>query len=102
MSGRGKKKIAVFVCAILLMAMFVSSAFVLREAVHGHECTGGDCPVCLLIARVNQVRRGFGIALSTLLLLGCALAVLRRGCAPVTADVPAAYTPVGRKTRLNN
>lgn len=34
-------------CAGLILAVFVFSAFAALEA--GHDCTGEDCPVCRLL-----------------------------------------------------
>lgn len=94
--------IAAIVCAVMLLSLFVSSAYIAHEATHHHDCTGEDCPVCRFIAQVEQVRRGFGTALSALLLICLALSLRREMRAPATAEVPALCTPVGRKVRLND
>ena len=94
--------IAAMICAAMLLSMFVSSAFIVHESAHHHECTGGDCPICQFIAQIEQVRRGFGMALLALLLVCCALALRREERASAAVDVPALCTLVGRKTRLND
>lgn len=94
--------IAAIICAIMLLSMFVSSAYVVHEATHRHECTGEDCPICQFIAQVEQLRRGFGMVLLALLLARFALAARREVRAPERAAVPALCTLVGRKIRLNN
>ena len=99
---RRRQWIAALICAVMLLSMLVSSAYIAHEAAHHHECTGEDCPVCRFIAQVEQVRRGFGTALSALLLICLALALRREMRAPATAEVPALCTTVGRKVRLND
>ena len=94
--------IAVAVCAVMLLSVIVSSAYIAHEAAHHHQCTGEDCPICQFIAQIEQIRRGFGMALLALLLICFALALRRESHASATADVPALCTPVGRKVRLND
>lgn len=94
--------IIVAICAVMLLSMFVSSAYVVHEATTHHECSGDNCPICQFIAQLEQVRRGFGMMLLALLLICFALAVRREGVALVMADVSALCTLVGRKIRLNN
>ena len=101
MNGR-RRVVAAILCAVLLLSMFVSSAYVAHEAAHPHECAGEDCPICQCIAQVARLRRGLGVALLALLLLCLAMAVRREVCPPETAEVPALRTLVGRKIRLNN
>lgn len=94
--------IALALCIVMMLFMFVSSAYIAREAAHPHSCSGEDCPVCLLIAQVEQVRRGFGLILLALLLICFALALRRDWRAFASANLPALDTPVSRKIRLNN
>ena len=94
--------IAVAVCAVMLLSVIVSSAYIVHEAAHHHQCTGEDCPICQFIAQVEQVRRGFGMALLALLLICFALALRREAHAPAAADIPVLCTLVGRKVRLND
>ena len=90
-------------CVVLLLCVFASSAYIVHEAAHPHECAGEDCPVCQLISQVEQLRRGFGMALLALLLICFALAVGHEWRTRAMAeDVPALCTLVGRKVRLND
>ena len=100
--NKNRRLIAAVVCVVVLLSMFVSSAYIAHEAAHRHQCVGEDCPICQFIAQVEQVRRGFGMALLALLLICFALALRREAHAPATADVPALCTLVGRKVRLND
>ena len=100
--SKRRRLMALLLCIAMMLSMFVSSAYIAREAAHHHECSGENCPVCLLIAQVEQVRRGFGMILLALLLICFALAVRRDRCAFTSANLPASGTLVGRKIRLNN
>ncbi len=94
---------AAIICVVLLLSIFVSSAYIVHEAAHHHDCTGDNCPICRFIAQIEQLRRGFGMALLALLLICYALAVgheLRTRA--MAEDVPALCTLVGRKIRLND
>ena len=55
--------------AALLLCIFVSSAYIVHEAVCHHDCAGENCPICQFIAQIEQLRRGFGMALLALLLI---------------------------------
>lgn len=100
--SKNRRLIAAIICVVVLLSMFVSSAYIVHEATHHHQCTGEDCPICQFIAQIEQVRRGFGMALLALLLIRFALALRRETRALAAAGVPALCTLVGRKVRLNN
>ena len=94
--------IVMMLCAVMLLFLFVSSAYIAHEAAHPHDCTGEHCPVCQFIAQLEQLRRSFGAALVALAAL-CLAPIARRSMRALTpADVPAFATPVGLKIRLNN
>ncbi|MBQ3479662.1 MAG: hypothetical protein IJH25_16020 [Clostridia bacterium] len=100
---RRRHVIAAIICAVLLMTIFVSSAYIVHEAAHHHDCTGENCPICQFIAQIEQTRRGFGMALLALLFL-CFMLAVDHGwrTRAVAEQVPALGTPVGRKIRLND
>ena len=100
--SKNRRLIAAVISVVVLLSMFVSSAYIVHEAAHHHECTGEDCPICQFIAQVEQVCRGFGMALLALLLIRFALALRREARTLATAGIPALCTLVGRKVRLNN
>lgn len=100
--NKRRRAIAVALCAVVLLFAVVSSAYIAHEAAHPHDCVGKGCPVCRLIARVEQLRRGFGMALPALLLACLALAAGREWRAGAGEDLPAPGTLVGRKIRLND
>ena len=101
--NRRSHVIAAIICAALLLCIFVSSAYVVHETAHHHECTGENCPSCQFIAQIEQLRRGFGMALLELLLICFALKVGHEWrTRAIAEDVPALCTLVGRKVRLNN
>ena len=37
--------IAMALCIVMMLSMFVSSAYIAHEAAHHHECSGDNCPV---------------------------------------------------------
>ncbi len=93
----------VIICAVMLLSIFVSSAYIVRETAHHHECVGENCPICRFIAQIEQLRRGYGVALLALLMICLALTVGREWRARAMAEnVPALCTLVGRKIRLND
>ena len=102
MNKRGHM-IAAIICVALLLCIFASSAYIVHEAVYHHECTGENCPVCQFIAQIEQLRRGFGMALLALLLICYMLGVGHewRTRAMMEKD-PVLCTLVGRKIRLND
>ena len=102
MMSKNKRLIGAVIYVVVLLSMFASSAYIVHEAAHHHACAGEDCPICRFIAQVEQVRRGFGMALLALLLICFALALRREARAAMAADVPALCTLVGRKVRLND
>ena len=102
MMSRRSHVIAAALCAVMLLSLFVSSAYIVHETAHPHACVGDDCPVCRFIAQVEQFCRGFGMALLALLTVCLALAVRQVWRATATVFVPALCTPVGRKIRLND
>lgn len=90
------------VCAVMVLSMLLSSAYLAHEAACHHSCVGEDCPVCRFIAQVGQLRRDFGLALLALLAACFAVAVGRASFAPAAAYMPPCSTLVGRKIRLND
>ena len=66
--SKRRHAIAMALCIVMMLSMFVSSAYIAHEAAHHHVCSGDNCPVCQFIAQVEQVRRGFGMILLALLL----------------------------------
>ncbi len=100
--GRNHVFVAV-VCAVLVLSLLVSSAYIVHEAACHHLCMGEQCPVCQFLAQVEQLCKGFGLVLLALLLAG--FAMLARPSAfgrEVTANGSVLCTLVGRKIRLND
>ncbi len=98
---RHQKRIgAGFLCAIIVLAMLVSSAFILHEA--GHDCTGEDCPICQAVAINGQLLRLIGAAILVLATLPGALHIKQAWAADRGCFAPASGTLVSWKIRLNN
>lgn len=100
--SRRKHMVALALCAVVLLLVIVSTAYIAHEASHPHDCVGEDCPVCRFIAQIEQLRRGFYAALLALLLR--TLAPAMSGSLPVrlAEAASARRTPVRMKTRLND
>ena len=101
--NRRRHMIAVIFCVVMLLSIFASSVYIVHELAHHHDCTGEECPICQFIAQIEQLRRGFGMALLALLLICFMLGVGHewRTRAMMEND-PALCTLVGRKIRLND
>ena len=95
--------IAAIICVAIALCLFVSSAYLVHETAHRHACSGENCPICQFIAQVEQLRRGFSMALLALLVICFSLAVGHPRHAGATAeDRYALCTLVGRNIRLND
>ena len=71
---------AATICLVLVLFVLVSSAWIVHETTHHHDCTGTGCPICQFIAQLEQLRQGFGLVLMALLALFAAPAAGRSGC----------------------
>lgn len=94
--------IAAVMCAVMLLSLFVSSAYILRETAHPHACEGEHCPTCQFIAQIEKLLGAFSAALLALSLVCLVLTARRERRVWTAACVPALCTPVGMKTRLND
>ena len=97
-----RRALAVALCVVTVLALFVSSAYLVHEAAHPHCCVGKSCPVCQFIAQIEEVFRGFGLALAALLMLVLAALARRERTAPAVALPVDLVTLVGQKVRLND
>ena len=95
-----RRHIAALLCVVLVLALAVSSAFIVHEA--GHDCAGNGCPICRMIAVHMDLLRAMGLAVLILL----ALFFLLRGKfarrEPRRFSLPVSGTLVSWKIRLNN
>lgn len=99
--AHAKRAIALLVC-VCLAAAFLFSAWFATAHIH-HDCTGNDCPVCMLIHRLSDLLRK--LARAVMLLAASFLAVLTalHGAAPYrTFEDARGNTPVSLKVQLNN
>ena len=55
-----KRGYALLLCVGLILALFVSSAFLIHEA--DHDCSGEDCPICRTIALTTALMRTLCLA----------------------------------------
>lgn len=77
-----KRFYALLLCAVLVLALSVSTVFILHEA--DHDCTGEDCPICRDIALHISLLKAAGLAALT---------------APALFSVPAAFANRRRRDR---
>ena len=89
------------VCLLLALCLLVSSAYLMREAFHPHDCDGEACPICALILRVEQIGRGLGLLLA---LSAARLAVYEasRFCVHTRKNDFSPFTPVRLMVRMND
>ncbi len=87
-------------CVIFVLAMLVSSAFIIHEA--GHDCTGEDCPICQAIAMNGQLLRLMGAVILVLAFLPGILYTRHAWADTPRFSLPASGTLVSWKIRLNN
>ena len=89
------------VCLLLALCLLVSSAYLMREAFHPHDCDGEACPICPLIIRVEQIGRGLGLLLA-MSAAGLAVCEASRACAQARTDGLSPFTPVRLMVRMND
>ena len=85
---------------ILMLSVFVLSVmFTAVEA--DHDCSGWDCPVCMLIQQCEQTIRSIGGSVSF-----AAFSLLFASFCAIVIQLCSVYilynTPISLKTRLNN
>ena len=98
---RHQKRIgAGLLCVILILALLVSSAFIVHET--GHNCTGEDCLICQAMALNGQLLRLIGVAILLLVSLPGILCVKHTWADTPGFSVPASGTLVSWKIRLDN
>ena len=100
--SRRRHMVALALCAVVLLLVVASTAYIAHEAAHPHDCVGEDCPVCRFIAQIEQLRRGFYAGLLALLLWELAPAMSRGLRACRSDKVFARLLPVRMKVRLND
>ena len=95
-----RRLLALLLCAGLLLALSVSSAFIVLEA--GHACRGNACEICETMARIEALLYGTAWFALFSLFAACLLPVLKAYRAVGAARRPAFSTLVCWKIRLNN
>ena len=61
MNNRKMRLLSGIVCTMLIVVMFVSLFYIVKE--ENHQCTGEDCPVCACIHQAEQTLRNLGTGL---------------------------------------
>ena len=96
-----KRSAALLLC-VMIAAAFLFSAWFAAAHIH-HDCTGNDCPVCMLIHHFSDMLRKLFIALAIAAAALFAAFTALRG--PMLCHYPGnakANTPVSLKVQLNN
>ena len=95
-----KRLTALLLCIGLLLALAVSSAYIVLEA--GHACCGEACEICESLAKTVALLRGMARCAVLSLFAACLLPLLRALCAVKAARLPALGTLICWKVRLND
>lgn len=95
-----KRRIALFLCLGLIVALVASSAYIIHEA--NHDCAGEDCPVCQMIAVNLSVLRLSVIAVLALMTILSLLNLFRSPHQAEHSAFPFSGTLVSLKIRLND
>ena len=93
-----KRLFAGAVCLTVLAALLFSAFFIAMEA--GHDCTGGDCPICELILLCESTLRKLGGA--AVLTAFAVLFIITLFTAFLPVFTVCSGTLFSRKVRLNN
>ena len=100
MSNR-KRILTMIVSLAMVLILFVSSAYIVREA--GHECAHEHCEICETIARVEALLHFFAFLAVVLCALAVSLLIIRLVLRFTDAlCLPARPTLVSWKIRLDN
>ena len=95
-----RRLLALLLCFGLLLALAVSSAFIVLEA--GHACCGNACEICESMARIEALLRSTVCFAFVSFFAASLLPVLKAYCVVKAARRPAFSTLVCWKVRLNN
>ena len=92
-----KTKILFLVLALCFIFSIVLTEVIIAGS-HDHDCTGKECPVCLVIHKVNKF---FKQVSAVLFIIGC---LVFFGRIPKSDKGPNAYllSPVALKVRFNS
>lgn len=97
---KGSKRVFAWIlCAGLLLALTVSSAYAVQAA--GHICCGARCTVCEIAAKTEALLRGFAL-FAAILAVSAILYDYRPFYGADGRAVSVQSTPVGWKVRLND
>ena len=86
-----KRGYALLLCVGLILALFVSSAFLIHEA--DHDCSGEDCPICRTIALTTALMRTICLA-AAMWLFGS----VPPSCPPAMFRNPSAFIQRARRS----
>ena len=95
-----RRVIALAMCIAIALSMAVSSACIAHEAIHPHDCTGEDCPVCQALNVCRSVVMSFFTAL--IIMFMPVSGAFSPGFAECERAVRARFSPVELKVRLLN
>ncbi len=95
-----KRRIAAMaMCLWLLLVMFFSTAYIIREA--DHNCTGENCPICHQIQICRQILNTVGTAAFGAAVFSLA-SVFLTAPTPVHRRESAAVTLISLKVKLSD
>ena len=74
--SRRAHTVNVTICVVMMFLLCVSSALIVHEAAHHHDCAGEDCLACRFLAQAGQLRQISAVVLA-LIWLGLGLSLAR-------------------------
>lgn len=95
-----KRRIALFLCLGLILALLASSVYIIHEA--NHDCAGEDCPICQMIAVNLSVLRLSVISALVLTAIRALLNLFNSHHKAEQSAFPLPGTLVSLKIRLND
>ena len=95
-----RRAYAMILCVGLLLALFVSSVYIVQSA--GHCCASVKCRVCQNVARMVKLLTGCSLLAAILWTMHIALSVWQAHSRAWGGILPGRCTLVSWKIRLNN
>lgn len=96
-----KRAVAMLLCVIIAAAFLLAALF--TSAHFHHDCTGNDCPVCMLVHHFSDMLRKLGIIL---MMFAASLFAAQNTLKSALMYHPFQYieknTPVSLKVQMNN
>ena len=94
-----KRALAAAIAVLLVCFILFACFFVLAES--DHDCSGEDCPICQVIAVVEEIIKKIASLISVAAIIAAILTVAAGSCC-ATEQIVRMPTPVLRKDKLSD